>query len=551
MGNISRALGIALLACVLSTAADATNYFVSASKGSDSNAGTSSSAPWQTINKVNGFKFNTSDSVYFLVGDTWQNQFMTVNWSGTTVNPVVIGAYYINSSGNLVLGPGSGNARPIIDDNYQWDGSPMANSPSCTGCNSGIWVQGNYVTIENIEVEQSGYGILAQSTNGTAVQNTTISNVFIDGAFQCGMEAENVNTLTIQNSEIYNAEDFKNPATFNQGGNWCSSIGVQHGNTILIQNNYIHQSWGEGTDVFNGSSNAIIRNNIYYANWAVGIYLDTANGAEVYGNMILGTPNSAFWRFSDAVGPGITLNNEQYEFYGCTVSSCGNPGAPGTGSLCPLGVYGNYTGSGTNTLCPNVLQNVNIYDNLVADTVGGIDVWGSSYFDAYPNVQVFNNTLVDNDDGISLGNQRAATNFVVQNNIFLSITSGTLDKTGTNNGISFNTNYWSQGVPAAVGGAFASTTDVYSGIALNQMSGWRSMSTLATSQDFAPTSSSSTLGRGNSSGLFFSTDYYGNALHNPVDLGAIAGTSTGISATVTPNPAQPGQSVTVNASINP
>ena len=46
--------------------ASATNYYVSAN-GNDANNGTSTSTPWQTINKLNSFKgFGVGDNVYFL-----------------------------------------------------------------------------------------------------------------------------------------------------------------------------------------------------------------------------------------------------------------------------------------------------------------------------------------------------------------------------------------------------------------------------------------------------------------------------------------------------
>ena len=47
-----------------------TTYFV-ASNGSDANAGTTESASWATVNKVNAFKFKAGDEVHFRSGDTF------------------------------------------------------------------------------------------------------------------------------------------------------------------------------------------------------------------------------------------------------------------------------------------------------------------------------------------------------------------------------------------------------------------------------------------------------------------------------------------------
>src|ERR1700692_558964 len=78
----------------------ATTYFVAAA-GSDTNAGTSSGAAWQTIAKVNGFTFSAGDSVLFNRGDIWYGTALVVPSSGSSGSPITFGAY------------GSG-ANPII-----------------------------------------------------------------------------------------------------------------------------------------------------------------------------------------------------------------------------------------------------------------------------------------------------------------------------------------------------------------------------------------------------------------------------------------------------
>ncbi len=83
-------------------------YYVSSSAGNDSNAGTSISAPWKTIAKVNGRSFSAGDSILFKCGDVWREQ-LTVSSSGTSSNRITYGAYgtganpVINGS-NLVTG---------------------------------------------------------------------------------------------------------------------------------------------------------------------------------------------------------------------------------------------------------------------------------------------------------------------------------------------------------------------------------------------------------------------------------------------------------------
>ena len=67
------------------------SYYVSTS-GSDSNDGTSTESPWQTIEKVNteinGGVINQGDNIYFKRGDTWSScSGLVPRRGGTSANP--------------------------------------------------------------------------------------------------------------------------------------------------------------------------------------------------------------------------------------------------------------------------------------------------------------------------------------------------------------------------------------------------------------------------------------------------------------------------------
>ncbi len=88
----------------------ATTYYVDATGGNNSNNGTSTSTPWQTISKLNslacgsgGGQLQAGDSVLFKSGETWREQ-LTVPCSGSSNSPITFGAY------------GSG-AKPVINGN--------------------------------------------------------------------------------------------------------------------------------------------------------------------------------------------------------------------------------------------------------------------------------------------------------------------------------------------------------------------------------------------------------------------------------------------------
>ena len=83
-----------------STMAWATTYYVSSSLGNDANSGTSASAAWQTVAKVNAQTFAPGDSVLFRRGDVW-NESLVASTSGTSGNPITFDAYGAGPAPNL------------------------------------------------------------------------------------------------------------------------------------------------------------------------------------------------------------------------------------------------------------------------------------------------------------------------------------------------------------------------------------------------------------------------------------------------------------------
>jgi hypothetical protein len=93
-----------------SVAAWGTTYYVSSSLGSDTNAGTSAGAPWQTLAQVNAQTFNPGDSILFKRGDVW-NESLAPPSSGSSGNPITFDAYGTgpapNFTGYYAIAPSS------------------------------------------------------------------------------------------------------------------------------------------------------------------------------------------------------------------------------------------------------------------------------------------------------------------------------------------------------------------------------------------------------------------------------------------------------------
>ena len=101
----------------------ATNYYIDATGGNDSNSGTSTGSAWQTIAKVNASSsnFQPGDNIAFMKGKTWNGERLrsTNHPSGTAAQPITYTAY------------GTG-ARPIININ-------VGQNPTWTSEGNNLW----------------------------------------------------------------------------------------------------------------------------------------------------------------------------------------------------------------------------------------------------------------------------------------------------------------------------------------------------------------------------------------------------------------------------
>jgi hypothetical protein len=104
--------------------AGAATFYVSNS-GSDSNNGTSTSTPWQTIAHVNAQTFAAGDSILFQDGGTWREELLPPS-SGTSGSPITFGSYGtgaqpIINGANVVTGTWTTYTQspgPVLQDSF-------------------------------------------------------------------------------------------------------------------------------------------------------------------------------------------------------------------------------------------------------------------------------------------------------------------------------------------------------------------------------------------------------------------------------------------------
>ncbi|WP_438481382.1 hypothetical protein [Oleiharenicola lentus] len=144
--------GVLALVCCLGSSLPAATYYINNLTGSNSNAGTSTGAPWADFTHVNTRTFVAGDQILLARGGTW-NQELVLRGSGATGNFIVVDAY------------GSGN-KPKIQRNN------VANDRTVKMFDTSFW------KVRNLEICNAGDGI---RLNYTAKGNQSVhfENLYI------------------------------------------------------------------------------------------------------------------------------------------------------------------------------------------------------------------------------------------------------------------------------------------------------------------------------------------------------------------------------------
>lgn len=122
-----------------------TDYFVDASAGSDSASGTSREQAWKTLAKVSATTFQPGDRILLKGGETWADQQMLPQGSGTAEKPIVIDAYG-DEQGRLPYIATNGKVQsPFFSDGTK--------NPDTVGLTGAISLRNQeYIHIANLEL---------------------------------------------------------------------------------------------------------------------------------------------------------------------------------------------------------------------------------------------------------------------------------------------------------------------------------------------------------------------------------------------------------------
>ncbi|WP_261305095.1 hypothetical protein [Paenibacillus andongensis] len=339
-----------------------TTYYVSPS-GNDSNAGTSSSSPWQTISKVNGINFAAGDTILFQGGSSFSGnlQFNSSD-GGNSTTRVTVDSY---GSGRATINGGTGSAITIsgttgIDIkniNVIGNGRNSGNSggkgvdfSSCHYCSvtnsdaSGFQYAGvRVITSDHIDItyvnahDNGRAGIISEETSWTQmsdhiyVGNSVANNNPGDPSKTTNETGDGIILMYVTNSTIeYSSASYNGWDQPTGHSNGPEGIFFWSANSCLIQNSLAFKNTtnvGADGGAFDIDGNNCTQQYTYsYSNYGPGFTsyspTDGGSGNLVYRYNISELDNHA-WPSPIWIAVASKPNNAKFnfEFYNNTIYS--------------------------------------------------------------------------------------------------------------------------------------------------------------------------------------------------------------------------------------
>ena len=305
---------------------------------------------------------------------------------------------------------------PIIDGEDTLPGGDQYNSLVI------IANVGGGITFDGFEIKNS----TARGIGLAYTDNNIIKNCAVHDIKEAGIVIDtDANNILVEDCVVH-----EHNLQYLAGGGWGSGIGTARNHDITIRGCEVYNGCGEGIIAGRQSANVTVEYCTVYDNRALQIYADTTKDVTIRYNLAYGTRNATYnTRYTGTTaGTGISVAVE----------------APAVG-------YG---------------DGAEIYGNLVADCLHGLEIWDIT------NVKIYNNTVVEayyyNSTPTLLMIDGSLTDHIVRNNIFIQ-TNGTIAVVP--NAGTYSNNLWSKTPEADAQGE----GDVIGSPLLAKTSGWNSL----------------------------------------------------------------------------
>ena len=244
---------------------------------------------------------------------------------------------FAGSAKNVVI-------KGLIIEHY----APGSQKDAIYGATSTGWV------VEGNEFRYNDGGGL-HTGNGMRV----LRNVFHHNA-QAGLGGDGDSVLVEGNEIAFNNYEKAYDYTWEAGG--AKFVRTRW---LTLRNNYVHDNWGPGLWMDIDCWKTLIENNRVETNAAAGIFVEISHDAVVRNNTAKGNGFNETW----VDGAGIEVNSSpNVEVYGNTLSGNRN------------GIMALEGSRGTGAYGPHVVENLNVHDNSVdvsAGGVSGIGIYGT------------------------------------------------------------------------------------------------------------------------------------------------------------------------------
>ncbi|MET3876918.1 DNRLRE domain-containing protein [Chitinophaga sp. OAE865] len=296
----------------MATSAVGTTYYVDPA-GSDTNAGTSTTAAWKTVAKVNTMTFSPGDKILFKSGGVW-NDTLHPKGSGSAGAPIVIDKY-------------GGTTLPLINGGGRVNGSVTL-----------LLDKVNWWTVNNLEITNTvPTGVTYAATGirvngGTASTDPVNTNITISNCY-----VHNVNSATVKQTNYVKGSGgiiindrlsdvlVQSCHIANCAVEGLRTAGPTDGlKNIIFDNNFIESIYGDGIVMASVSGGSKVTNNTVYKAcmtndrnfagiWTVGSRGTLVAHNEVYG-LTGGGPNDGEAFDADGYTPETTTDGDIFEY---------------------------------------------------------------------------------------------------------------------------------------------------------------------------------------------------------------------------------------------
>lgn len=287
--------------------------YVRCGSGNDSADGLTHATAWNTLGKVNSTVNTTSTDVLLYQGTTCEDQVLFMDWPGTSANRVLVDTYYVDANGiERLWHISTGLPKAKINGTYEpscraltgpvgniqgcaWDGAAGASGtkfpPVPSSQYHGLINSWNiYQTIRNIELyDSAGIGVNTDGFNyfnNAQPHYTIVEGMYIHHIASTGIVFVDAQYNIARNNEVaFTNLDWVDLKTDFYGNGILSGRGYPAFN--LIENNYVHDDWGEGIGCYFGS-HCVVRGNRTAQHRSAGKYISDYRDVVVEQNIFAG-----------------------------------------------------------------------------------------------------------------------------------------------------------------------------------------------------------------------------------------------------------------------